>query len=73
MAVLYIIGVGAVGTVLLVQGASVAVPRAQYGVFEFGFLVVCECFFSRTQHRAWFRVVSCPILCPVSIMNSKES
>lgn len=40
MAVLYIIGVGAVGTVLLVKGVSVAMPKAQYGLLEFGFLVV---------------------------------
>ncbi|OOQ85334.1 hypothetical protein PEBR_26103 [Penicillium brasilianum] len=40
MAVLYIIGVGAVGTVLLVKGVSVAMPKAQYGLLEFGFLVL---------------------------------
>lgn len=43
MAVLYIIGVGAVGSVLLVNAVSIAIPRAQYGVFEFGLLVVSSC------------------------------
>jgi hypothetical protein len=41
MAVLYIIGVGTMGTVLLVKGVEVATRKKQYGVFEFGFLVVC--------------------------------
>lgn len=42
MAVLYIIGVGTVGTVLLVQVVSIATRKAQYGIFEFGLLVVCQ-------------------------------
>ena len=40
MAVLYCIGVGAMGLVLLVRASSVVAPRAQTGLFEFGFLVV---------------------------------
>lgn len=44
MAVLYIIGVGAVGLVLLVKGVQVVMPKKQYGMLEVGFLVVC--FFS---------------------------
>ncbi|KAJ5896366.1 uncharacterized protein N7473_005765 [Penicillium subrubescens] len=40
MAVLYIIGVGTMGTVLLVKGVEVATRKKQYGVFEFGFLVL---------------------------------
>lgn len=42
MAVSYIIGVGTMGTVLLVKGVEVATRKKQYGVFEFGFLVVCQ-------------------------------
>lgn len=40
MAVLYCIGVGAIGAVLLVRASSFVAPRAQTGLFEFGFLVV---------------------------------
>ncbi|KAJ5569727.1 uncharacterized protein N7459_009157 [Penicillium hispanicum] len=40
MAVLYCIGVGAVGAVLVVRAASFAAPRIQQGPFEFGFLVL---------------------------------
>ncbi|KAJ5666934.1 hypothetical protein N7462_011343, partial [Penicillium macrosclerotiorum] len=40
MAVLYIIGVGAVGMVLLLKSASLLLPRMQYGIFEFGLLVL---------------------------------
>ncbi|KAF3389448.1 hypothetical protein F1880_003353 [Penicillium rolfsii] len=40
MAVLYIIGVGTVGTVLLVKGVEIGTRKPQYGVFEFGFLVL---------------------------------
>lgn len=62
MAVLYIVGVGAVGIVLVVKAVSMAVPKAQYGLVEFGFLVVC-CRFSffrvQLQSRASMPVACC--------------
>ncbi|KAJ5172634.1 hypothetical protein N7492_005227 [Penicillium capsulatum] len=40
MAVLYCIGVGAMGAAVLVRASSFVAPRAQTGLFEFGFLVL---------------------------------
>ena len=40
MAVMYIIGVGAVGSALVAKVVSLTAPRRQQGLFEFGFLVV---------------------------------
>lgn len=40
MAVMYSIGVGAVGSVLLVKIFAMAMPKLQLGVFEFGFMLV---------------------------------
>ncbi|OQE31584.1 hypothetical protein PENSTE_c001G07833 [Penicillium steckii] len=40
MAVMYIIGVGAVGSALVAKMVSLIAPRRQQGLFEFGFLVL---------------------------------
>lgn len=40
MAVMYMIGVGAIGSALVARVVSLIAPRAQQGLFEFGFLVV---------------------------------
>lgn len=61
MAVLYIIGVGAVGAVLLVKIFSIAMPRAQYGLFEFGLLVVSHPIFWFHFHKFGV-VISDPIV-----------
>ncbi|KAJ5273113.1 hypothetical protein N7478_008238 [Penicillium angulare] len=42
MAVLYCIGLAAIGAVLLVRVSSFLAPRSQYGIFEFGFLVLAS-------------------------------
>lgn len=71
MAVLYIIGVGAVGAVLLVKCFSIAMPRAQYGVFEFGLLVVSYPTFWfyfqiwRRDLRSNCFLVCCRLSCPL--------
>jgi hypothetical protein len=40
MAVMYMIGVGAIGSALVARVVSLIAPRRQQGLFEFGFLVV---------------------------------
>lgn len=40
MAVLYIVGVGAMGVVLVGKVVSMVVPRREFGIVEFGFLMV---------------------------------
>ncbi|EPS28873.1 hypothetical protein PDE_03819 [Penicillium oxalicum 114-2] len=40
MAVMYSIGVGAIGSVLLVKIFAMAMPKLQLGVFEFGFMLL---------------------------------
>jgi hypothetical protein len=42
MAVLYCIGIGAMGAALFVKIWTVAAPRAGQGLFEFGFMVVSK-------------------------------
>lgn len=40
MAVLYIVGVGAMGVVLVGKAVSMVMPRTEFGMVEFGFLMV---------------------------------
>lgn len=46
MAVMYMIGVGAIGFALVTRVVSLIAPRRQQGLFEFGFLVVSSSWFT---------------------------
>lgn len=58
MAVLYSIGVGAMGAALLVKFWTAVAPRAGQGLFECGFMVVSACSDSRTSSANTRRLCS---------------